>query len=442
MSEIASEKLPQKVRVEVQPSTELAKIDQPKVIAEQLIDIDDMYRYMGKTLSALSNTTVDGDSTDDIDAQLQAHARKDLIPDTEIEMLHTLGVPMSKEDVDAFNTQQSRMQSVQYRKEQLKIPTMTLAEITGARVRVAYRLLRYMAHIRGRGGVGIPLIFSLGSSDPQINLFEMPLPYDPTVGWYRGLAAVRNLLAQATEGSYTYTYILGDGLYYSKGMSILPPPLHDGYFPGNGTPVWEYRRRQHTPKDYDAERDAPLAIYLNICELLVRLLDIGYENVKDQAAIAALLNPKIARLAWPCRDDIETFEEYVLLPYVGRILVDRAQNTAIDELKKEMHLTHSEAYDLIETYKTYAQHADVNDPERERPIMLNKLDKLAETCDNAAMVTTQLNTYKTKLQVLGLTRHEEDTNIDKREGLQNVLEAEIVKEKTDKEAKELTSTED
>jgi hypothetical protein len=42
------------------------------------------------------------------------------------------------------------------------------------------------------------------------------------------------------------------------------------------------------------------------------------------------------------------------------------------------------------------------------------------------MVTTQLNSFKTILQVLGLTKHEEESNIDKREILAGVLEAEVV----------------
>ena len=112
-------------------------------------------------------------------------------------------------------------------------------------------------------------------------------------------------------------------------------------------------------------------------------------------------------------------------------MVSHAQDSAIDEIKEQMGLTHSEAFDLVETYKTYAQQANVFDPERERSIILSKLERLTQTCDEAGMVTTQLNTHKVVLQVLGLTRHEEDTNIDRRASLEGTLEAEIIKDAKD-----------
>lgn len=298
--------------------------------------------------------------------------------------------------------------------------------------------------------MGQPLIFALGSVNAQVNLFELPMPYDPTVGIYRSLEAVRNLLAQTNELGFEYSYLLDGDIYTTGGMSILPPPLHDGYYPTTQE-AWKFRREQFTPEDYEADRDGPLAIYLNICELLVRLLGISetgedlqggktdtYRDIDEQAAVAALLNPKIARLAWPCRDDLETFEEYVLLPYIGRVMVDRAQDSAIEELKRELGLTHLEAFDLIETYKTYAQQANTFDPERERSLAIGKLQKLIEDCANSGMVTTQHNTLKTYLMTLGLTRHDDDSNIDRRAGLENILEAEILRKSEENDSEDAT----
>ncbi|MCK5602639.1 hypothetical protein KAR91_12235 [Candidatus Pacearchaeota archaeon] len=400
-------------------------------LSEAILDIDDMYDIMGKTLAALSTVTVDGES--DVASDMQAHNHKDLLPDTEIEMLHTNAVPMSTVDVKAFLEAEKRRNTIAYRKKQFSIPIMTLADTTGPRIRVAYRLIRYMAHVRGLCSMGKPLIHALGSDNAQVNLFELPVEYDPASGWYNGMAAVRNLLAQANESNYEYSYLIGGDYYIAKGMSILPPPIHDGYFPQNDeTPLWEYRRNGYTPPHYRADTDAPLAIYLNMMELLVRHLGIGEDDIGEQAAVQALLNPKIARLAWPCRDDIETFEESVLLPYIGRVYLKRAQDSTIDCLKqgdkdeRGLGLTHAEAFDLVETYKTYAQQINVFDPERERSIVLSRLEDLAEDCDKSGMVTTKLNTIKTILQTLGLTKHDEDTNIDKRAALSNALEAIVV----------------
>ncbi len=402
-----------------------------KPLSETILDIDVMYNNISKLLSAISTITVDGES--DVDIEMQAHNHKNLLPDTEIEMLHTNAIPMSAEDLKAFQITEKLRNSMQFRKQQFSIPTMTLAETTGARIRVAYRLIRYMAHVRGICAIGIPLIHALGSENAQVNLFELPIEYDPTKGWYNGMAAVRNLLAQANESSYRYSYLIDGEYYKAKGMSILPPPLHDGYFPvDNKIPPWQYRRNGYTPLDYRADTDAPLAIYLNIMELLVRHLGIGESDIQEQAAVCALLNPKIARIAWPCRDDIETFEESVLLPYIGRVYLKRAQDSTIDYLKKGdadnpgIGLTHAEAFDLVETYKSYAQQVNVFDPERERSIVLSKLEDLAQECGDAGMVTTKLNTFKVTLQTLGLTKHDEDTNVDNRTALSNLLEAKII----------------
>jgi hypothetical protein len=208
-------------------------------------------------------------------------------------------------------------------------------------------------------------------------------------------------------------------------MSILPPPLHDQYFPAN-RPAWEYRRMDYTPPDYSPLSDGPLNIYLNICEFIVRHLGIDATGtVEDQSAAAALLNPAICRLAWPCRDDLETYEEYVLMPYLNAKITKESPLKALETVKKELNLTHAEAFDLVETAKTYAQQAYTFDPARERSVMLNKLHGLAEDCSEAGMVTTQLNSFKTIAQILRLTQAEEDTNMDKREVLSSALEAEF-----------------
>ena len=397
-------------------------------LSETLLDISHMYASIGKTLTALEHTTIDGESTIEIDAELQAQSNKRLLPDTELDMLRNNALPMSEEDIAELAEISKRQNSLQYRMQQLGSSAKTLAEIRGATIRVAYRLVRYMTHVRGLKGnaIGIPLVMSMSASNSQLDLYTMPIPYDPVVGWTRGLTAVRNLLAQSDNQGYQYSYMIAGGYYKTQGMSILPPPLHDGYYPQDAEPLWDYRRRAYQPEDYQADRDGPLAIYLNIMELLVRHLGIGDDDIEEQAAVTALLNPKIARLTWPCRDDIETFEESVLLPYIGRVMVAKSQDNAIDELKKAMGLTHTEALDLVETYKTYSQNVNVFDPERQRSVMISRLEHLAQECGDAGMVTTQLNTHKVIMQTLGLTRHDEDSNVDRRQALGSALEAEIV----------------
>lgn len=407
-------------------SSEISRSDNPMTIplSEIRIPTDNMYEKIAETLNALETTCIDGYNPNKLLPELQAHNTKRFFPDTELEMLHSNAVPLSEIDVQDYQKIIKRTNSLQFRIEQLKMPTKTLTEITGSRVRIAYRLTRYMTHIRGIGNIGEPLTFSTASANAQLNLLEMPLPFNPAVGWYRGLTAVRNLLAEETENNRTYTYLINGEVYKTTGMSVLPPPLHDEYYPTDQQP-WHYRRIEYTPEQYNPCCDGPLNTYLNICEFLVRLLEIGKTDIEEQAAVIALLNPKIARLAWPCRDDIENFEEYVLLPYINNIIVETSRIKAIERVKKELRLTQAEAFDLVETAITYSEQAFTFDPNREKSIMLNKLHSLADDCSEAGMVTTQHNSYKTILQILGLTKHEEDTNTDKREVLSSALEADV-----------------
>jgi len=301
-----------------------------------------------------------------------------------------------------------------------------------------------MTHIRGIGSVGEPLIFSMAAKNSQVNLLEYPLPFDPSAGWFRGVAAIRNLLAEATESDKTFTYIIDGEAYGTKGLPILPPPLHDQYYPQDrGVPTWEYRRTNYTPPGYSPLSDGPLNTYLNIMELLIQHLGIGQRgDVEEDAAITALLNPKIARLAWPCADEIQTFEESILMPLVNKRVVELSRVDAIESLRRPsgqttvpgelpgLGLTHTEAFDLVETAITYSGKAFAFDPTRERSTMINKIHSLATRCGDAGMVTTELNSLKTISQILGLTRQEEDSNMDKREVLSSALEAEIIEKKT------------
>lgn len=396
-------------------------LDAPITIPpDNLVNTNTMYDRIGDTLHAMTNTTVEGESKA-LTRQLQAHNTKRWLPDTEIDMRLSNAVPMSDASLKAYKELIRRRNSVQTRIAILRTPAKTLAEVTGSRLRIGYRLAKYMSHVRGKSSLGMPFIFSMATPNAQVNLAEIPIPYDPSVGWFRSLSAVRNLLAQADSQGYEYSYFIDGNYYKAHGMSILPPPLHDGYYPQKTLPAWEYRQKHYTPLDYRPEMDAPLAIYLNICELLVRHLNIGDDDPEEAAAVTAMLNPKTARLAWPCKDEIETFEEYILIPYIGEKMAELSQNTVIETLKEELHVTHSEALDMVEVYKTYAQHASVFDPLRERSVLLNRLDKLGETCAESGMVTTQLNTYKTILQTLHLTKQPEDSNVDQRASLEAAL---------------------
>ncbi len=401
---------------------------------------DTLYTHISQTLTALETVSIDGQSPEPIPTALLANSFKGLIPDTESSMKLSEALPMSDADIKFIQIKRDLENSLESVKAKLSATSKTLKDIAGSRIRVAYRLCRYMSHLLGYGKVGEPSIYTMAGASPEVNLYELPFPYDPMKGESRGMQGPRVLLRDIYESQYTYTYIIDGQLFSTKGMSVLPPPLHDGYYPD---PVYEARKHAYTPVDYDPGKDVPLSYYLNIMEMLVRYLEIGSsegggaftgigehvadktprtQNIDDRTATMALLNPVIARLAWPCRDDLETFEEYVMIPYVLDILIGKSPMQAEAALKEEMGLTHPEARDYIEVAKTYAREAHNFDPERERSVLIHKVFNLAARCGEASMVSTELKSYMSAAQILGLTKHVEDTNIDKREGLRSALE--------------------
>lgn len=420
----------------------------PQALAKMESGIDNIYNNIYQSQKALQEIYVDGEGQEQLPTQLQAFSVSSLLPATESEMLLAGAIPASEADIMAARSRESFEKSLDFKKFQAKALSRTLAENTGSRVRVAYRLCRYFTHMVGIGEIGTPCSALLANTKTDANIYEMPMPYPANAGWARGLQAPKEILRKIIESPYQYTYTVNGKIAKTHGMSILPPPLHDGYFQDE---PHIYRTNRKVPAGYDPTTDVPLTCYLNIMEFLARHLGIGdikakadrrsfldkvkavgteqWHHIADErAALATLLNPKLARLAWPSRDDLETFEEYILAPNVEGLLVDNSQIGAEHKIKDLMGLTHVEALDFLEIGKTYAQHMHTFDADRERSIMLSRISKLAETCEEAGMVTTQLNSFRTVLQVLGLTRQEEDTNLDKRKALSSALEEKLLQD--------------
>jgi len=423
-------------------SEDIIKQDNNNLATYQPPSSDEIYNHIEEMVGALDNVCIDGFSPAPINNSLVANSFKKFIPDTEVGMKLSEALPMSDADILAVKKKKELESTLGYIKANVAATSKTLNEITGARVRVGYRLARYMSHLTGYGKLGQPSIFTMSGNAPDANLYEIPMPYDPIKGLSSCMATPRALLEEISQSQYIYTILIANNQFKTNGMSILPPPLHDGYYPENPAIL---RKNGYTPANYDAKTDIPLTFYLNIMEFLVRHLGIGggnlsgvgaytgtgqqspdtnvrTQNIDDRSAVLALLNPNIARLAWPSKDDLETFEEHVLIPYVERLIVKNSPLEAGKILQEEMGLTHFEAEDYMEVAKTYAADAHCFDAERERSIMLNKVHDVADRCGDAGMVSTELKSLMSISQILGLTKHAEDASIDRRVGLKTALE--------------------
>ena len=384
----------------------------------------EVLEVMQQQMNALENISCDGTGLTPSFQQLQAYPNI-YTHATEREMQDTGAVPLTFADLKAKSEALKARENPKFMRDLFKANVASLGDMAGVRVRVAYRLTRQMAAIRGIGEVGTPLIMTF-NSEPGIDLMALPLPYDPTMGIHRGVEAIRNYLAIAQQSTDTYSYFIQDKVYEGVCMSILPPPISDHYFPHDKHPSI-YRALQWMPPAYTPREDLGLEIYLNIMELLIDRLSIGAEQPAEVAVTKALLNPDIARMAWPTSSEILAYEEGLLLPWVSTLSETLADSTVAYQLKKDLGMTTFEALDLLQCSKTYQQHIHTYDPARERSVVLNKLNKLTESSIADCMPTTTLNSIKTSLIALGLTRNNDDEIMDDRKGLlSSALEQDMI----------------
>lgn len=332
--------------------------------------------------------------------------------------------------------------SVEYLQQLLQGPTLTLQQIAGDRTRIAYRLIRLMAQIKGDVKPGELLLKQLSNYENLTTKWEFPLPYRPGRGTFRGVRHVIKILLELNNAHTTYTFEQGPSApaTYTWGTSYLPVPVPDDIFPDQDPKmIAQARRLEQIPADYDEYEDYGLIGQLYMYEQCASHLNIGKDDPMEMAALSALLNPKIARLAWPTVDEMEAFEETVLLPWVYHWMTRYSYEKMQSFLQEQLKVTYLEAMDLLETAKYFVSKVARFSKDIERGVMFSKVDRLMDDCQLSGMVSTELNAMKLKMQAVGLTTPGEDLYQDRQMALSSGLRDKIKKHEVKKvENKEIS----
>lgn len=418
-------------------------IHKPLLPTTQGTSIAELLEAKALQSTAQSIVTVSGGNIEQFPPCFVSNSLNIFSPTPEQEIFESSPIPLTKEQVDIFDAKSRRKAKMQDLESRLNAPNTPIAELYGTKILIAYRLIRSMAQIRGDIGIGDLLLEKLSSSSQTASKWDFPLPFYIGRGCFRGCRDVIHVLQHCSNSPsirYSYRPSPESTTYYiTRGLPLLPPPLIDAYFPADQ--VLDLRDTPYSPKGYDPSEDPALTYFLLANELLSEFLNLENDSEEARKSVAALLNPKIARLAWPGRDDLETFEENVLFPYISNLISYNSYQKVIDTLQRPvwysavgssgeifggLGLTRQESIDYLETAKYYNSRVATFSVKTERSVMLNKLDTLSDICRESGMVNTELKTHQLRMQAVGLTQAESPVE-DLRKALSKRLRAKIDK---------------
>lgn len=315
-------------------------------------------------------------------------------------------------------------------RKMLESGSLTLSDTKGYRTRVAYRLVRQMARVRGllEGFDMVQSTMNLAPDATLVPLWNMPVPLVDS-GFLTGNRGVRSVLAKIDEEGMEYTFNTAVGYERFTGSTTLPPPVPDRFYSQhNPSAIWKERLSRKVPAGYAVKEDRPLILYCEAMTILAEQIGIprgsAHEPWAGEFGLAGLLNPHTARLSWPTRDELVMYEEDFLLKVFDKacLVSIRATETW---LQRFFGLSRLESIDITKTAIAVGGMLYNEGTEELRALEIKRLDSLEDKCDLASDPRAQIAVKRLRLQALGLMRNEESDSIrDMREAaIEGIAEA-------------------
>ena len=294
--------------------------------------------------------------------------------------------------------------------DHIKEHNITLASTKGYRMRCAYRLLRYMARIRG-DLPGFPLLENALAFD-----WKVPRNFDDRFGFSTGVKGIRGMLYYINEQNITYSFWDGNEFKTVQGVTYLPPQIPDQAYIAAGAngyeEIWDARINHIVPKGYDPNNDKSLVYYCEVMELLAHHLNIWDGTVDEPHAgeygMAGLLTPAVCRMAWPTRDEVIMYEQELMLAIFDIVSNTASTINAEKQLQNDLGITRMEAMDLVRTSTERISEYYKEDQERSRTIILSQLGSLADQAKGTDLRLTAA-VFKEQAKLRGLSRSEDTT---------------------------------
>lgn len=338
------------------------------------------------------------------------HGRSELCPSTVRKMRRSGILPLSEKEFE--DSHRSR-----FKKDLLagfKLINKSFDEVKGYRVRVAYRLLRYMARVRG----DLPGFSKLSTC--LTGRWTIPHSFNLNEGYKLGTKGIRSLLQCLDKDPNTYTFFDGERFKTIKGgVTYLPPAIPDAHYlnmgAGSYQDIYDMRMSRQIPTDYVPDLDSQLVLYCESMEMLADHLSVHegteLEPHAGRYGLAGLLSPKSARMAWPTLDEICMYEDGLILYIYDNLLNSYSEREVELEVMRHFGVDRDEAMDLVRMSREVGSNIYREDMEMARASLIGRMGRLAEQAASSD-IRTSFAALKEQAKLKGLTRTEAESEDD------------------------------
>lgn len=178
----------------------------------------------------------------------------------------------------------------------------------------------------------------------------------------------------------------------TRPVAIMPP-----------APPEEWTNGEKDAAFYDPASDEPFMQYLERMAMLSRRLGIETRR-EGRLGLTPLLDPVIARAAWPSPREIVAFES-VMVDEAVQALLEHGHFGARRELLKKHGLTEEEgASAILLARRAMRSMRNGTDGDGDKAAMVARLEDLAARCRSSLDLRAELMVYKTLALVQGLTK--------------------------------------
>jgi len=338
-----------------------------------------------------------------------AYGRSELRPSSVTKMKSSGILPLSR----ATYQDKAKLRANKSLGEKLQLSGMNYEETKGFRVRLAYRLIRFMARIRGE----VPGFSRLTSC--LHSAWTTPQKFDPFVGYAVGTRGIRSMLYTWSNSENTFTYHNGNRIKTVKGITYLPPQIPDSFYIADGAEsieeIWHMRATQHVPHNYDPNEDEALAYYCYSMEMLADRLSVHegttLEPDSGVLGLAGLLSPRTARITWPTVDELTMFEDELILYIYDEIIGSFGTMKIEKEIMERFGVERQEATDLYKMAQEVGSILYREDMEQARSTMIHRLGEIADHA-KPFDIRTSLKAMNDQAKLRGLTRTEETSEME------------------------------
>lgn len=279
---------------------------------------------------------------------------------------------------------------------------LTLRDTLPLRARLAWRVVREFARLKG-------LVH-----DDQLLVDALPIAPDP---WLFPVSDrdLDDSAADRDDGQPRYRPLWdverwlrrGEGEVAMTGLPLMPPPVPPAFTADDGS----------IKAGYDPDYDVDLLLWLRCAGKIATRYAFAEGTATDpesgRRGLAGLLEPDVARLAWPGREHIMAVEEMlvdealtIMVKGPGRGEIGRGVLAATEHLEKRHGLRDRECQSVVRCALALARRSVEAQMEDQRALMVLRVEDYCERCRSAGDRDSESKGLKLLMTIQGLSRTE------------------------------------